>query len=199
MLHKIAEVIHCCGALLLYLLLAFSQMAQILYSYDTCWPVVSNISIYKYTFIKIQYAPFNLLRNLTWFYTSGMAFYPAFWDYIVMTGMTLVYFILLTGISTLWQLWLIAMSFYWWLKALYLFTLGDKPWRRPKHSSESDLDEPFRSFILASLEQSYASLRNYISLPQTNRTLFKNLSDSTDTPNTFDLCKNQQSCDIFEI
>ena len=130
-LRKIAGVIHYFGALLLYLLLAFSRMAQILYSYDTWWPVVSNISIYKYTFNKIQDAPFNLLRNLTWFYVSGMAFYSAFWDYIVMTGITLVYLILLTGISTLWRLWFVSTFFYWWLKALYLFTLGDKSWRRP--------------------------------------------------------------------
>jgi len=131
MLRKIAEVIHYLGASLLYLLLAFSWMAQILYSYDKWWPVVSNILTYKYIFNQIQEAPFNLWRNSTWLYISGAAFYSAFWDYIVMTGAALFYFILLTGISTLWQLWLIVMSFYWWLKAIYLFTLGDTSWRRP--------------------------------------------------------------------
>jgi len=120
-------------------------MAQILYSYDTWWPVVSNISTYKYTFNKIQDAPLNLLRNLTLFYTSGMAFYSAFWDYIVMTGITLVYLILLTGISALWRLWFVAKSFYWWLKALYLFTLGDKPWRWPIPMEAFEWKQPRRA------------------------------------------------------
>jgi hypothetical protein len=31
----------------------------------------------------------------------------------------------------LWRLWMIVTSFYWWLKAIYLFILGDKSWRRP--------------------------------------------------------------------
>lgn len=67
-------------------------MVQLLYSYDNRWLIVSNISTYKYIFDKIQDAPVNLWNNLTWLYISSSAFYAAFWDYLFMSGITLIYF-----------------------------------------------------------------------------------------------------------
>lgn len=106
-------------------------MAHICYSYESWWSTISNISTYQFIWNKIRNAPFNLWRNLSWGYISSSAFYSAVCDYIIMTGMTVVYFALLKGASLIWQLWMIVTSFYWWIKAIYLFTLGDKSWRRP--------------------------------------------------------------------
>ena len=106
-------------------------MAHIYYSYDTWWPVVSNISTYKFIFNKIRDASFNLWNNLAWSFTVSSVFLSAFFDWSTMLIVTFICFTALKGISILWRLWMIVTSFYWWLKAIYLFILGDKSWHRP--------------------------------------------------------------------
>lgn len=128
---KIMRCVHYLGVSLLYILLAVSQMVHIGYSYESWWPTISNISTYQFIWGKIQNAPFTLWWNLSWFYISGSAFYSALWDYIIMTGMTIIYFTLLKGSSLIWQFWMIVTSFYWWIKAIYLFMLGNKTWHHP--------------------------------------------------------------------
>jgi hypothetical protein len=106
-------------------------MVHICHSYDTWWPVISNISTYKFINRKIRYAPFNLWNNLAWSFTFGSALSSALWDWSFILIVTFVCFSALKGILILWHLWMVVTSFYWWLKAISLFILGDKSWRRP--------------------------------------------------------------------
>jgi hypothetical protein len=131
MLRKLAGAFQRIGMLFLFIYLAFSRMAYIYYSYDTWWPVVSNISTYKFIFNKIRDAPFNLWNNLAWSFTFGLAFYSTVWDWSTMLIVTFICFMALKALSILWRLWMAVTSFYWWLKAIYLFILGDKSWWRP--------------------------------------------------------------------
>lgn len=92
---KLAGAFHCLGMLLLFIYLVFSRMMHICHSYDTWWPVISNISTYKFINRKIRYAPFNLWNNLTWSFTFGSALSSALWDWSFMLIVTFVCFLAL--------------------------------------------------------------------------------------------------------
>jgi hypothetical protein len=58
-------------------------------------PVISNISMYKFIYRKIQDAPFNLWNNLAWSFTFGSVLSSALWDWSFMLIVTFVCFLAL--------------------------------------------------------------------------------------------------------
>jgi hypothetical protein len=128
-LHKIAGFCRLIGGILLFFCVAFFRMAHYVNSSDTWWQIVSNPRTYTIIQNKVRTAPSNLWNNLAWFLVQGKTFLSVICDYLSVVGISTVYISGILGCNLLWQLWISFVSFYWWLKAIALYTSDRSFWK----------------------------------------------------------------------